>query len=435
MRVASPGRLTGAVEVPGDPATGHHALICAALAVGESRITGLDAGDDILATAAALRAMGAQIDRSGEDEWRVFGVGIGGLLQPATALAMGDDGTATPLLMGLVASHPIAATFVGGAAPSCRPIDDVIAPLAQMGAAVTASPGGRLPLMVRGLCPAVPITLSLPAAATEAGSAVLFAALNTPGITRVAEPVAAAGHGERMLRRFGAALTIDDNAAGRVIAVRGETELTPQAIAVPADPWSVALWVVAASIVPGSDLIVRNVARDATRTGPIAALRRMGADITERDAREVGGEAVVHLRVRHAALTAIDLPPEPGSHGSDDLAILSVAAAFARGRTVVRDIRHARAGEDGSIAAIAAALTGCGVACETFADGLAITGTGGAAIPGGATIAAGRDHRIATSAIVAGLHAARPVTIDDITPVATRSPAFYRTLATVLEDA
>ncbi len=426
--MAPRGPLTGTIQVPGDKSISHRSLMFAALAVGTSHITGLLEGEDVLATAAALRAMGADIERIGEGMWRVDGVGVGGLLQPKTALEMGNSGTSTRLLMGLVASHPITATFTGDASLSGRPMGRVIDPLAQMGADITASPGGRLPLMVRGLCPAVPISYTLPVASAQVKSAVLLAGLNTPGITRVIEPVATRDHSERMLRGFGATIGIEHTNHGRIISITGEAELTPQTITVPGDPSSAAFWLVAASIVPGSDIVVRNVGLNVTRTGLIAALRLMGADITELDAREVGGEPVADLRVRHAALTAIDVPPDLAPSMIDEYPVLFVAAAFTTGRTVARGAHELRVKESDRIAAMRDALEACGVPCEEFEDGLAITGTGGDAIPGGARIASKLDHRIAMSLTVAGLHAAKPVTIDDIGPVATSYPVFYQSL-------
>ncbi len=428
LSVGPRGPLTGTITVPGDKSISHRSLMFAALAVGTSHITGLLEGEDVLATAAALRAMGATIERTGEGTWQVDGVGVGGLLQPATALEMGNSGTSTRLLMGLVASHPITATFTGDASLSGRPMGRVIEPLSQMGADITASLGGTLPLMVRGLCPAVPITYTLPVASAQVKSAVLLAGLNTPGITRVHEPVATRDHSERMLRGFGADITVEESDEGRIIAITGEAELQPQTITVPGDPSSAAFWLVAASIVPGSDILVRNVGLNVTRTGLIAALRLMGADITECDAREVGGEPVADLRVRHATLTAIDVPPDLAPSMIDEYPVLFVAAAFAKGRTVTRGAHELRVKESDRIAAMKDALEACGVACEEFEDGLAITGTGGDAIPGGARIASKLDHRIAMSLTVAGLHAAKRITIDDVSPVATSYPVFYQSL-------
>ncbi|WP_445192114.1 3-phosphoshikimate 1-carboxyvinyltransferase [Sphingomonas sp. Tas61C01] len=428
LDLAPRGALTGRVTVPGDKSISHRALMLSALAVGESRIEGLLEGEDVLATAAAMRAMGARIERGGDAVWRVSGVGVGGLLQPATALEMGNSGTSTRLLMGLVASHPITATFTGDASLSGRPMGRVIEPLALMGADVSASPGGRLPLMVRGICPAVPIAYTLPVASAQVKSAVLLAGLNTPGVTRVIEPIATRDHSERMLRGFGATLTVETADRGRIISLTGEAELKPQSITVPGDPSSAAFWLVAASIVPGSDIVVANVGLNPTRTGLIAALRMMGADIVELDPREVGGEPVADLRVRYAPLTAIEVPHDLAPSMIDEYPVLFVAAAFANGRTLARGAHELRVKESDRIAAMHAALTACGVACEEYEDGMAITGTGGDAIPGGARIASKLDHRIAMSLSVAGLHARAPVTIDDIGPVATSYPAFYRSL-------
>jgi 3-phosphoshikimate 1-carboxyvinyltransferase len=426
--VAPRGPLRGRVAVPGDKSISHRALMLSALAVGESRIEGLLEGEDVLATAAAMRAMGADIVRADDGVWRVHGVGVGGLLQPATALDMGNSGTSTRLLMGLIASHAITATFVGDASLSSRPMGRVIEPLGLMGADITASPGGRLPLMVRGICPAVPIDYTLPVASAQVKSAILLAGLNTPGTTRVVEPVATRDHSERMLRGFGATLSVDAGPHGRVISITGEAELRPQSIVVPGDPSSAAFWLVAASVVPGSDVVVANVGLNPTRTGLIAALRMMGADIVELDPREVGGEPVADLHVRHAPLTAIEVPPELAPSMIDEYPVLFVAAAFARGTTVARGAHELRVKESDRIAAMHAALAACGVACEEFEDGMAITGSGGEPIAGGARIASKLDHRIAMSLAVAGLHARAPVTIDDIGPVATSYPAFFRSL-------
>jgi 3-phosphoshikimate 1-carboxyvinyltransferase len=426
--------LSGALTVPGDKSISHRSLMFAALAIGESRITGLLEGEDVLATAAAMRAMGAEITRDEDGTWRVHGVGVGGLRQPDTALEMGNSGTSTRLLMGLVAAHAITVTFTGDASLSGRPMGRVIEPLSQMGADITASPGGRLPLMVRGICPAVPIAYTLPVASAQVKSAVLLAGLNTPGITRVIEPIATRDHSERMLRGFGADLTVEETSEGRIISLVGEPELKPQDITVPGDPSSAAFWLVAGSIVPGSDIVVRNVGLNPTRIGLLTALRMMGADITELDARTVGGEPVADLRVRHAALTAIDVPAELAPSMIDEYPVLFVAASFATGTTTARGAHELRVKESDRIATMAAALGACGVAYEEFEDGLAITGSGGAAIPGGARIASKLDHRIAMSMVVAGLHAAAPVTIDDIAPVATSYPVFFETLSALMQD-
>lgn len=418
-------RLSGRVRVPGDKSISHRALMLSALAVGESRIEGLLEGEDVLATAAAMRAMGAEVIRGEDAVWHVNGVGVGGLLQPGTALEMGNSGTSTRLLMGLVASHPITATFTGDASLSSRPMQRVVAPLAQMGAEITASPGGRLPLMVRGLCPAVPIEYLLPVPSAQVKSAVLLAGLNTPGITRIIEPVATRDHSERMLAGFGAELTVEEDARGRIISLAGEATLRPQSIVVPGDPSSAAFWVVAASIVPGSDVVIENVGLNPTRAGLLTALRMMGADIVEEDARSVGGEPVADLRVRHAPLRAIEVPHELAPSMIDEYPALFVAAAFAQGKTVARGADELRVKESDRITVMRAALAANGVETEEHEDGLTIHGTGGDPIPGGGTVASQLDHRIAMSMVVAGLHARAPVAIDDAAPVWTSFPTFF----------
>lgn len=428
LAISARGPLRGTVTVPGDKSISHRSLMFAGLAVGESRIEGLLEGEDVLATAAAMRAMGATIERTADGIWHVAGVGVGGLLQPQTALEMGNSGTSTRLLMGLVASHPITATFTGDASLSKRPMGRVIDPLSAMGAEFTSNPGGRLPLTMRGLCPAVPIDYTLPVASAQVKSAVLLAGLNTPGITRVIEPVPTRDHSERMLRGFGADLTVEETPEGRIIAIRGEAELQPQQIAVPGDPSSAAFWMVAASIVPGSDIVIANVGMNPTRTGIIAALKMMGADITELNPREVGGEPVADLQVRHAPLSAIEVPPDLAPSMIDEYPVLFVAAAFASGRTVARGAEELRVKESDRIAAMVAALPPNGVQLEEFEDGLAIQGNGGDLLPGGVQIASKLDHRIAMSMAVAGLGARNAVTIDDASPVATSYPGFFSTL-------
>ncbi|SOB87368.1 3-phosphoshikimate 1-carboxyvinyltransferase [Sphingomonas guangdongensis] len=426
--VSPRGALSGSVRVPGDKSISHRALMLSALAVGESRIDGLLEGEDVLATAAALRRMGATIEREGEGRWRVHGVGVGGLLQPEGALDMGNSGTSTRLLMGLVASHGVTATFTGDASLSKRPMNRVIDPLAQMGADITSSPGGRLPLMVRGIVPAVPIRYTLPVASAQVKSAVLLAGLNTPGITQVLEPVSTRDHSERMLAGFGADVTVEETSEGRLISIRGEAELKPQQIVVPGDPSSAAFWMVAASVVPGSDVLIENVGLNSTRAGLLQALRMMGADIAEQDARTVGGEPVADLRVRHAALVGIEVPPALAPSMIDEYPVLFVAAAFAQGRTVARGAEELRVKESDRIAAMATALSACGVTLSEHEDGLTIEGSGGEPIAGGTTIASLLDHRIAMSLAVAGLHARRAITIDDAGPIATSYPTFRATL-------
>jgi 3-phosphoshikimate 1-carboxyvinyltransferase len=421
----APRPLSGRVRVPGDKSISHRSLMLSALAVGTSHIEGLLEGEDVLATAAAMRAMGATIVRE-DGAWLVDGVGVGGLLQPAQALDMGNSGTSTRLLMGLVASHPITATFIGDASLSKRPMARVTVPLGLMGAEVTASPGTTLPLMLRGLCPAVPITYRLPVASAQVKSAVLLAGLNAPGITRVIEPVPTRDHSERMLAGFGAKLEIGEEDGARIIAIHGEAELKPQHIVVPGDPSSAAFPVVAALLVPGSDVIVENVGLNPTRAGLFRVLREMGGSIEELNPRDVGGEPVADLRVRGSALRGVEVPPEIVPSMVDEFPILFVAAALAEGRTVTRGLEELRVKESDRLALMARGLARLGVRLEESADGLVIEGSGGAplATDGPVEIAAELDHRIAMSFAVAGMASANTVTIDDMAPVATSFPGF-----------
>jgi 3-phosphoshikimate 1-carboxyvinyltransferase len=420
------GPLRGRIRVPGDKSISHRAIMLSALAVGESRITGLLEGEDVLATAAAMRAMGAHVERTSDGTWVVNGVGIGALLQPETALDMGNSGTSTRLLMGLVASHPIQATFVGDASLSKRPMARVIEPLSQMGADFSASAGGRLPLILRGASPAVPIAYRLPVASAQVKSAVLLAGLNTPGITTVIEPIATRDHSERMLRGFGAELNVDVEADGvRVITVRGEAELRPQMIDVPGDPSSAAFFVVAALLVEGSDVTIENVGLNPTRAALFDVLRQMGGNIEELARRDVGGEPVADLRVRHSALCGIDVDPAVAPSMIDEFPILFVAAAMAQGRTTTRGLDELRVKESDRLATMAAALGAAGARVDEREDGLVIEGTGGERLRGtDHAIATHLDHRIAMSMAIAGLVSSAGVEIDDTRPIATSFPTF-----------
>ncbi len=420
------GPLTGTIRVPGDKSISHRSLMFGGLAVGQTRIEGLLEGDDVLATAAAMRAMGAVIDRDDNGVWTVDGVGVGGLLQPQQALDMGNSGTSTRLLMGLVASHPITATFIGDASLSKRPMARVTDPLGLMGASFTASPGGTLPLMVKGACPAVPITYTLPMASAQVKSAVLLAGLNTPGITTVVEPIPTRDHSERMLKGFGADVTVAvDQNGSRTISIRGEAELKPQNIIVPGDPSSAAFPTVAALIVPGSDVVIENVGLNETRAGIYHVLKSMGADIQFINERTVGGEPVADLAVRHSVLTGIEPDPSVVPSMVDEFPILFIAAACAQGKSVFRGLEELRVKESDRITVMAEGLRIIGVDVEELEDGLIVYGRGGDPLPGGGTIATRLDHRIAMSFAIAGLVSAQPITIDDAEPVATSFPTFF----------
>ena len=423
------GPLRGTLKVPGDKSISHRALMLSALAVGTSNISGLLEGEDVLATAAAMRAMGAHIERNGEGSWTVHGVGVGGLMQPSGALDMGNSGTSTRLLMGLVASHRLTATFIGDTSLSKRPMGRVIDPLSQMGAEFTASPGGMLPLMVRGLVPAIPISYRLPVASAQVKSAVLLAGLNIAGITEVIEPVPTRDHSERMLRGFGADLTVDVGTDGvRHIRLMGEAELQPQQIEVPGDPSSAAFFVVAALITPGSEVTVTHVGMNPTRTGIYKMLQAMGADLTYSNEREVGGEPVADITARHSVLRGIDVPPDVAPSMIDEFPVFFVAASMAQGRTTTSGLDELSVKESDRLALMATGLRAIGAQVEEREDGLIINGSGGEPLEGGATVTSALDHRIAMSFAVAGQNCYHAVTVDDVSPIATSFPTFEHIL-------
>jgi 3-phosphoshikimate 1-carboxyvinyltransferase len=426
LTLVAAGPLRGRVRVPGDKSISHRALMLAALAEGESRITGLLEGEDVLATAAALRAMGAEIAREGDGEWRVRGLGSAPLRSPAAALDMGNSGTSTRLLMGLAAGQGVTATFTGDASLSRRPMGRVIEPLSRMGAQFEGPAGDRLPLTVRGASPVIPITYRLPVASAQVKSAVLLAGLATPGVTRVIEPVPTRDHSERMLAGFGAAITVGQDANGaRVIELAGGgTPLWAQRIAVPGDPSSAAFPVVAALLVPGSDVVIENVGLNPTRAALFAALRRMGGDVAELNPRTVGGEPVADLRVRASALNTAEIVPEEVPAMVDEFPILFVACALARGRSVLTGLDELRVKESDRIAVMAQGLVAAGARVEELPDGLAIEGSGGDPLPGHATVATRLDHRIAMSFAIASLVCRKSIRVDDRAAINTSFPGF-----------
>ena len=416
--------LSGRVVVPGDKSISHRALIFSTMAVGESRIEGLLESEDVLNTAGAMRALGATVERLDDGAWRVAGVGTGGLMEPETVLDFGNSGTGARLVMGLVGSHPIAATFVGDASLSRRPMGRVLDPLRAMGVEVIARSGDGLPLALRGPESAVPLTYRLPVASAQVKSAVLLAGLNAAGTTTVIEPVPTRDHTERMLVGYGADLTIEeDETGGRVIHLVGRPELRPQALAVPADPSSAAFPIVAALIVPGSEIVVEGVMLNPTRTGLFDTLIEMGADIAIENERLAGGERVGDLRVRHSRLTGVTVPAARAPSMIDEYPVLAVAAAFAEGDTVMEGLEELRVKESDRLAAVARGLEANGVPCREGEASLTVTG-GARRVAGGGRVVTHLDHRIAMSFLVMGLASARPVTVDDTAMIATSFPDF-----------
>jgi 3-phosphoshikimate 1-carboxyvinyltransferase len=395
------------------------------MARGRSRIDGLSEGGDVRSTAAALGAMGVGIARDGAS-WTVDGVGTGGLLQPEGPLDLGNSGTSARLLMGLAASHPIAAAFTGDPSLSRRPMERVAAPLRRIGAGVELAPGGRLPLIVRGLCPAVPRTHLMELPSAQVKSALLLAALNIPGLTRIVEPVPTRDHSERMLRLFGADIAVE----GEEILLSGEARLRPRTLEIPGDPSAAAFLAVAALIVPGSELRLEGVGMNPSRTGLFELLSGMGAAVEVSNRREPAGEPVADLFVRHGALSAIDVPPEIAPRMIDEFPIFFVAAALARGTTRTSGLGELRFKESDRLTAMAAGLRAIGVRVEEAEDGLLVQGSGGEPLPGGGPIDPRLDHRIAMSFAVAGLHSRQPVTVAGMSAADTSFPGF----AALLEE-
>lgn len=423
MEFRASGPLRGPVDPPGDKSIFHRALICAAMAPGRSRIDILSPGEDVRATARALAAMGVRIDVE-RDSWFVDGVGSGGLLQPGEPLDLGNSGTSARLLAGLAASHPISVAFTGDASLSRRPMERVAAPLRRIGAEIGTAYGGRLPMTVRGLCPAVPATHLMEVPSAQVKSALLLAALNVPGLTRIVEPARTRDHSERMLKLFGADIAV----AGEDILLRGEAELKPQRLVVPGDISAAAFPIVAALIVPGSEVSIGFLGSNSSRTGLFDLLREMGGNLAFGNPRESGGEPATNLRVRHSPLRAVDVPPEIAPRMIDEFPIFFVAAAFAEGTTRTRGLGELRLKESDRLAAMAEGLRAIGARVEEAEDGLVITGTGGEPLPGGATIDPRLDHRVAMSFAVAGLRCRQPVTVADMSPVDTSFPGFAASL-------
>jgi 3-phosphoshikimate 1-carboxyvinyltransferase len=416
--------LEGRERVPGDKSISHRALILGALAVGQTRITGLLEGEDVLNTARAMQALGAQVERTGEFAWTVRGVGVSGFQAPKQPLDFGNSGTGCRLVMGAVAGCPIEATFDGDASLRSRPMRRIVDPLALMGARVTASQeGGRLPMTLQGARDPLPIVYRTPVASAQIKSAVLLAGLSAPGTTTVIEAEASRDHTELMLKHFGAEIVSEkEGAHGRKITLTGQPELRGADVVVPADPSSAAFPIVAALIVPGSDIVLTDVMTNPLRTGLFTTLREMGASIEESDIRGDAGEPMASFRIRASKLHGVEVPPERAPSMIDEYLVLAVAASFAKGTTIMRGLQELRVKESDRLEATAAMLRVNGVNVEITGDDLIVHGTG--SVPGGGQVATHMDHRIAMSALVMGLASEKPVTIDDTTFIATSFPDF-----------
>jgi 3-phosphoshikimate 1-carboxyvinyltransferase len=419
---ASGGGLRGRIRVPGDKSISHRSLMLGALALGETTIEGLLEGEDVLRTAEAMRLLGGEAERGADGIWRARGRGIGGLREAAEVLDLGNAGTGTRLLMGLVAAYPMTTFFTGDASLRSRPMARVADPLRQMGAQIVSRAGGRPPLAVIGAREPMPITYKLPVASAQVKSAILLAGLNTPGITTVIEPEPTRDHTELMLKGFGATLTVEQIPEGRAVSLTGQPEITGRHIVVPGDPSSAAFPLVAALIVPGSDLTIENLGLNPHRIGLIETLLEMGASITIENERVEAGERVGDLRVRHGALKGVTVPPERAPSMIDEYPILAVAAAFAEGETRMLGLSELRVKESDRLGAMARGLAACGVNVAEGPDWLSVTG--GKRPAGGVTIAVNLDHRPAMSFLILGMAASKPVVIDDGSPIDTSFPSF-----------
>ncbi len=411
-----------ALPIPGDKSISHRALMFGALAVGETTISGLLKGEDVLRTAAAMTALGAEISQDGP-LWRVSGRGLGGLVEPADVLDMGNSGTAARLLSGILASHPFFSVMTGDASLRSRPMRRVTLPLSACGARFATRDNGRLPMSIEGARDPLPLDYDVPVPSAQVKSAVLLCGLNAPGITRVFEREATRDHSENMLRHFGAEVNVTVQGHGRVIELRGQPELRAADVVVPGDPSSAAFPMVAALLVPGSRIVLRGVGLNPLRTGLFTTLREMGAALTVLNERLEGGEPVGDIVVEHTALRAVDVPPERAPSMIDEYPILAVAAASASGVTRMRGLKELRAKESDRLAATAAMLVANGVQVEIAGDDLIVHGNG-APPAGGGVVVTHMDHRLAMSGLVFGLSSMQPITVDDGTFIDTSFPGF-----------
>jgi 3-phosphoshikimate 1-carboxyvinyltransferase len=427
------GALKGRLRVPGDKSISHRALIFGALAVGETRISGLLEGEDVLNTAKAVRAFGATVERTGTGAWRVNGVGVGGFAEPSQKLDFGNSGTGCRLMLGAVAGCPIAATFDGDASLRRRPMRRVLEPLERIGAHTLTATDGRLPLTLAGAREPMPIVYEPPVPSAQLKSAVLLAGLAAPGATVVIEAEATRDHTEKMLVHFGADVRVEPHGeTGRRITLAGQPELVPQPVAVPADPSSAAFPLVAALITPGSDIILEGVMLNPLRTGLFTTLAEMGASIEQLAIRSEGGEDVADLRIRFGALRGVEIPAARAPAMIDEYPVLAVAAAFAEGTTVMRGLKELRVKESDRLAATADLLRVNGIEAEVSGDDLIVRGKGRPA--GGGRVATYMDHRIAMSALVMGLASGKPVTVDDSAFIATSFPGFVEVMRSLGAD-
>jgi 3-phosphoshikimate 1-carboxyvinyltransferase len=419
------GPLTGRAEIPGDKSISHRALILGALAVGETRISGLLEAEDVLGTAAAMRKLGAQVLQDADGGWRVHGVGVGGFAEPSDVLDFGNSGTGARLVMGSIATTPISAVFTGDASLRSRPMRRVLDPLTRFGAAFSARHGGFMPLALAGATLPLAIDHEVEIASAQVKSALLLAAMNAPGISRIVQRTPTRDHTERMLKAFGAQIAIERLAdGGEAIAIAGEAELRPASVMVPADPSSAAFPAAAALLVPGSEIVLPGLLLNPRRIGFLETLKEMGARLDITNIRASSGEDIGDVVVSASSLHGVNVPPERAPAMIDEYPILAVVAAFAEGRTVMCGLEELRVKESDRLTGIAQGLRAIGVAIEQGEDSLVIEGRGLDGVPGGARVAVRQDHRLAMAFLVAGLAARTPISVDDSTMVRTSFPKF-----------
>jgi len=421
------GPLKGIITPPGDKSISHRAVMLGGIAEGETTVTGLLEGEDVLCTVAALRAVGAEIKKTGAGTWHIKGGGLEALHASAGALDMGNSGTAARLLIGLLSGQPFTSTFTGDASLCKRPMERIMTPLKQMGATFEST-NGRLPLKVTGAAKPKPISYRLPVASAQVKSAILLAGLSAEGITTVIEPAPTRDHSENMLRYFGAHIEIKKTPDGEVIALTGQPQLKGRVIKVPADPSSAAFPLVAALLHPGSQVMLKNVGLNPRRAGLIETLLEMGANIAFANKRDENGEPVADLVIESSKLKGVTVPAARVPSMIDEYPVLAVAATCARGTTKMLGLAELRVKESDRLALMAEGLKRCGVKVEIEGDDLIVHGTGKPP-PGGALIGTAMDHRIAMSFLVLGSVAVKPVRIDDGSFITTSFPGFVEVMS------
>lgn len=413
--------LKGEVRVPGDKSISHRSLMLASQAIGTSYISGLLEGEDVLHTAEAMRNLGVNAKRQDDGVWSVTGVGVGGFSEPEEVFDMGNAGTGTRLMMGLLASYPFVSVFTGDSSLRSRPMKRVTTPLISMGAEFWSRSKVRLPLTMKGNDNLLPIEYKLPVASAQVKSAVLLAGLNTSGSTVVIEPEATRDHTERMLKSMGANITSENTSEGKKITLSGYPELKPQNFVVPGDPSSAAFLVVAALIIPGSNIIIENICINPLRIGLFDTLIEMGGDIKFINHRSIAGEDVADIAVSYSKLKGVNVPESRAPSMIDEYPVLSIAAACAEGSTIMNGLEELRVKESDRLSAVENGLKENGVNCISTEDSLTVIGGN---IPGGGLVETHLDHRIAMSFLILGTISQNPVSVDDSTIIDTSFPGF-----------